>query len=387
MNNMKEELLQTEISEISPYSQINKAFRHVYGEKAAAVIATLVYKYTYWSNKKYLKPFKTKEGGHTFYGFYISKLDISIDSGVTISMLEKKDNSNPLVLLEELKVIKRMHSSKSNKADTIVIFKENLKIIVKQAAEIFDKEMELLNNLSRTKQRNFLKALNSKLSREEVYEKFEADNEIKIDVMDTLFNRSPDNKNANSPKEKLVSPKEKIASSKEKIVSSNGGVTKNKKKTKKSSEKRKQTDQIKTDNEITDGFNFSILQKALQDYTWRNIIEEDVHYILKNLIPNGKASHWQMSQDDRSYIKINLHSVNPGNIVAALDYIKSSIEKISSGKKDMRFGSILGGLYEKVINAQVGFDSSAGVILSEKEMTKVYNMIPETVDLPILQDL
>ena len=78
-------------------------------------LLTLIYKYEYWGTADKLVKVKTKGGG-ILHKFFISKLDIALDSGVSISMLEKKDQKNPLILLEKLgliKIIKRTMLTKS----------------------------------------------------------------------------------------------------------------------------------------------------------------------------------------------------------------------------------------------------------------------------------
>ena len=89
--------------------------------------------------------------------------------------------------------------------------------------------------------------------------------------------------------------------------------------------------------------------------------------MLKKYIPGGYGLGWKMSYEDESYIRMNLYSLDPGCLDATLDYIETNVQRMVSGDRKMRFGSILAGINIKVKEAGVGYDDSRLPQLTEKE--------------------
>jgi hypothetical protein len=178
---MNDKNFQQQVNDLAPYSQINKAFRHAYGVNAAAVLATLIYKYTYWGEKNELIPIKTKSG-NTLHYFYISKLDISLDSGASMSSLEKDNENNPLNILEQLKLVQKTSLNKANKADRFVLYPNRIKAEISRVSKLFKEDMEMIKKLPRKYKRDFYKALRGKRTRDEVYNKF--NKKIEVDEVD-----------------------------------------------------------------------------------------------------------------------------------------------------------------------------------------------------------
>ena len=137
---MKNKTFQQQINDVSPYSQINKAFRYAYGSPAAAVLATLIYKYTYWEQNKGLIPINTVNG-NTIKHFHISKLDISVNSDVSFSSLEKDTEYNPLKILEHLKLIKIISIKKANKSDRFVLYPNRIKAEIERVSKLFEEDI------------------------------------------------------------------------------------------------------------------------------------------------------------------------------------------------------------------------------------------------------
>lgn len=90
--------------------------------------------------------------------------------------------------------------------------------------------------------------------------------------------------------------------------------------------------------------------------TSNEINEWHVHTVLKNFIPDNIGSNWKMSEQDKGYIKINLKYSDHGFTQAVIDYIELNVERMVSGEREMRFGSILGGIERKVLEAGIGYE-------------------------------
>lgn len=338
MKNMNNKTLKQQVNDISAYSQINKGFRHIYGSPAASVLATLLYKYTYWGDNNGLIEFKTGSG-NTLHHFHISKLDISLDSGVSISSLEKATENNPLTILEHIKIIKIVSAEKANKSDRFILYPNRIKAEIKNVSKLFEEDMEMLKKLPRKDKRDFYKALRGKLTREEVYKKFRG----KIEEFDLL---------GEDFEEIFQNP-----ASNEAENSSNEGRTKNStknntKKTNPSSSKRgviPEINQQTTHEELKEGIQF---------YNLKEINTQQMFLLLTRYIPENIGRNWIMSSKDETYIKQNLSPVSREYTTATLEYIDTNIERMSSGERKMRFGSLLAGISRKVIEAGIGVEGA-----------------------------
>lgn len=347
---------QQKINDVSAYSQINKAFRHAYGSPAAAVLSTLIYKYTYWEEKKGLIPFKT-EAGETLHHFHISKLDISSDSGVSISSLEKDTENNPLKILQHLKLIKIISPEKANKSDRFVLYPNRIKAEIKRVSGLLEEDYQMMNSLSQKDKRAFHRALKGKLTRDEVYKKF-GDKIEHLDLVGEDFEENFQNPASNEAEN-----------------SSNEGRTKNTTKnstniTNPSSSKRgaipKSNLQTTRDE----------LKEGIQLYNLGEISSQQMFLLLTRYIP-GKAGHnWKMSTDDEGYIKHNLSPVSREYMTATLEYIDTNVERMISGERKMRFGSLLAGIREKVIEAGIGAEMVSSKT-STSENKKMFDTLPD----------
>ena len=353
---MNNKSFQQQVNDISAYSQINKAFRHAYGSQAAAVLATLIYKYTYWEANKGLTPINTVNG-NTLKHFHISKLDISIDSEVSISSLEKDSVNNPLFILESQKLIKIISPEKANKSDRFVLYPNRIKEEIKRVSKLLEDDMEMLKKLPRKEKRAFYKALRGKLTRAEVYEKYIG----KTEDLDLDFEDYEEN---------VQHP-----ASNEVENSSIEGRTKNSTKnatniTNPSSSKRgaiPKSNQQTTREELEEG---------IQLYSLKKITTQQMYVLLTRYIPNKVGYTWKMSPEDETYIKYNLSGATAEYIYATIEYIDTNVERMITGDRKMRFGSLLAGILEKVIEAGIGAEPEHRT-LSKAEYKKMLEEIPE----------
>jgi hypothetical protein len=335
---MKNKNFQQQINDISAYSQINKAFRHIYGSPAASVLATLIYKYTYWGENNGLIALKT-ETGNTLHHFHISKLDISLDSGVSISSLEKDTDNNPLRILEGIQILKIISPEKANKSDRFVLYPNRIKAEIERVSKLLKEDHEIMKTLSQKDKRDFHKALKGKLPREEVYKKFRGKIE-EFDLLGEDFGEISQNPASNEAEN-----------------SSNEGRTKNTsknntKKTNPSSSKRgviPKSNQQTTREELKDG---------IQLYNLKVITTQQMFLLLTRYIPENKGRNWILSSEDETYIKQNLSPVTREYMTATLEYIDTNIERMRSGERLMRFGSLLAGIFIKVIEAGIGIEGA-----------------------------
>lgn len=356
---MKNLTFRQQVNNISSYSQINKSFRHVHGIKAAAVLSTLLYKYDYWEREKGLKPITTRNGNTLWY-FHISKLDLAIDSGVSISALDKNLEIDPLTKLEELKMIKRIKVKGYNKSDRFILYQNSIINEVKKAKNLFDEDMAMIKELPRQHQRTFYKALNGKQDRKEVYKKFKAYIEYEeIDDVDcpSLEETSTPNEENSAPIEAVISPDEGRTKNNTKNIQENQPKMTNTRFSNEDLEFKLNDNDLKfeklaKDKKITP----ENLKNVIIDYVEGNISEWHVHTILKNYIPDNAGSKWEMSPEDKEYIKVNLDSRDLGNLYGSLEYIETNIQSMISGKRTMRFGSILAGIREKVLEAGIDYE-------------------------------
>jgi len=366
---MNDKNFQQQVNDLAPYSQINKAFRHTYGVNAAAVLATLIYKYTYWGKNNKLIPTKTKSG-NTLHYFYISKLDISIDSRASISSLEKDNKNNPLNILEELKLIERKGLYKANKADRFVLFPNRIKAEISRVSKLFKEDLEMKKKLSPKYQRDFFKALRGKMTRDEVYAKFEEKiegDELNLDDFEDVWENPASIEARNS---------------------SNEGRTKN---STKNINKNNTNFTNPSSSNRADSFEYATntispekLKYGLIDFGAKDIDEQEIFNLLINYFPDQKAAHWVMSKKDKNYIEHNIKCMTPEYVNATIDYIDINIERMIEGPRDMRFGSLLAGIYEKVFNASIGVEP---IKLNDVQYQKSINNEPEEQSFDFVDDL
>jgi len=362
---MNDKNFQQQVNNISAYSQINKAFRHAYGERSAAVLATLIYKYTNWEKEGELTPIKTKSG-NTLHYFYISKLDISLDSGASISSLEKDNKNNPLNVLEGLELIEKRGLNKSNKADRFVLFPNRIKAEISRVSKLFDEDMEMKKRLPRKYQRDFFKALRGKQTRDEVYSKFnkklEVD-ELEFDDIEDIF-------------ENLGSIGAENSSNEGRTKNSTKNTTKF---TNPSSSNRADSFEYATNTTSPEKLKYGLI-----DFGAKDIDEQEIFNLLINYIPDKKATHWKMSKKDKVYMEHNIKCMTPEYVNATIDYIDINIERMNDGDRDMRFGSLLAGIYEKVFNAGIGVEP---IKSNKEEQLKIINNEPFEQEFDILDAL
>ena len=353
---MKNKTFQQQINDISPYSQINKAFRHAYGSQAAAVLATLIYKYTYWEANNGLLPISTVNC-NTLRHFHISKFDISIDSEVAISSLEKNSENNPLFILERLKLIKIISPEKANKSDRFLLYPVRIKAEIIRVSKLLEEDMEMIKELPRKDKRVFYKALRGKLTREEVYEKFS----VQIEDFDLDFEDFEEN--VQHPTSNEV----ENSSFEGRTKNSTKKITKN---TNPSSSKRGAVPKINQQTTREE------LEEGLQSYILKEINNQQIFQLLVRCIPNKLGYTWKMSPEDETYIKYNLSGATAENIYATIEYIDTNVERMINGDRKMRFGSMLAGIKEKVIEAGIGAEPEYS-ISSKAEHKKMLQEMPD----------
>ena len=361
---MNNKTFQQQVNDISPYSQVNKAFRHVYGSAAAAVLSTLIYKYTYWKQNNGLTTVKTPKG-KTLYKFYISKIDISIDSGVSISSLENNSKNNPLNILEHLKLVEKISSKINRKSDGFVLFPKRIMIVIKKATELFKEDLEMCKKLSPGLKRNFYKALRSKQTRSEVYDKFKLeidDHELAVDDLEDI-SENPVSIEINTPP--------------------NEGITKNTNKEQKQEHEKKtnsdKMNQVKTPKgkqQVT----VEELKEGIRLYHSGEIDAQQIFNLLILYMQKRKDVRWSMSAQDEKYIKYNLKCVEPEYMNATIEYIDTNIKRITNGERDMRFGSILAGIFEKVIEAGIGYEDMEPA-MSPSKYKKMLDKLPKEINI------
>lgn len=394
----EEETLQVKVNNISEYLQVNKAFRHIHGVPAALVLGTFLHKYRYFDEMDMIKPIKTKNGNVLYY-FHLSKFDLSLDSGVSISMLEKENNSNPLIILKNLKMIEIIHSKKANYSDNFVLFPNRIINEVEKASKLFNEDKAMNKLLPRTQKRNFLKALNGKLTRDEVYAKFK--DYLDSEYVELDFDDNPSISGIPVSVEEISSPSEEIASSSGEIVSSSEGITKNttnniSKKSKKrktntnSLEKGSEKDvysreKIRYYNNLIKGKKITneIVAEGIMDYGKGKVKELTIHSLLKNIVPKKAGAHWKMSEEDAGYIKRNLSSIYQAYIQITLDQIEGNIQNMTIKVRKMRFGSILVGIHE-MLEREGMYDNNEN---SNVENDKPYSEMPEEEEFDFIDDL
>jgi hypothetical protein len=115
------------------------------------------------------------------------------------------------------------------------------------------------------------------------------------------------------------------------------------------------------------------LKYGLIDYGVKDIDTLEIFDLLVNYIPDKKASHWKMSKKDKDYIEHNIRSVTPEYVSATIDYIDTNIDRMNDGERDMRFGSLLAGINEKVFNAGIGVEP---IKSSKEDHLKILNSEP-----------
>ncbi|MFT7385516.1 MAG: hypothetical protein ACI82E_000267 [Nonlabens sp.] len=355
---MNNKSFQQQVNDISAYSQINKAFRHAYGSPTAAVLATLIYKYNYWEANKGLLPISTVNGS-TLKHFHISKLDISIDSDVSISSLEKNSENNPLFILERLKLIQIITPEKANKSDRFILYPNRIKAEIIRVSKLLDEDMEMIKELPRKDKRVFYKALRGKLTREEVYEKFS----MKLEDFD--LNLEDFEENSQHP------------ASNEADNSSNEGRTKNSTKniTKNTNPSSSKRGAIPMSNQQTTS---EELEEGLQLYYLKEITTQQMFGLLTRYIPNKVGYTWNMSPEDESYIKHNLSGVSSEYMDATIEYIDTNVARMISGDRKMRFGSMLAGILVKVVEAGIGAEPEYS-ISSKAEHKKMIGEAPDEI--------
>lgn len=355
---MKTISIQEKLSEISMYSQVNKPFRHAYGASAAAIFSTLVYKYDFWGKEEKLEEIKTKKGS-ILHKFYISRVDLAFEAGVSFSMLEKTTESNPLVLLENLGYIKRLKRVNINKCDYYVLFPNKIIREIKRITKMYNEDRELLKNLSSTDKIKFYKALRGNQTREETYDKFEYLNnneELEIEDLENLENNNPSVEELLITKEESTCTEESITNKESKKKSTS------KKKTYPSSiSATKENESFKDNNTFNydeifknKDITIELVGKGITAYMDGAIETRQLHEILKNYIPDGKGSHWKMSDKDRGYIFHNLSETEPEYLDAVLEEIEKNVEEMMRGERQMRFGSMLAKIYERLIMSDKG---------------------------------
>lgn len=363
---MNNKSFQQQVNDISPYSQINKAFRHAYGSQAAAVLATLIYKYTYWEANKGLLPISTVNG-NTLKHFHISKLDISIDSDVSISSLEKNTDNNPLLILENLKLIKIISPDKVNKSDRFVLYPNRVKAEIVRVSKLQEENMEMIKKIPRKDKRAFLKALRGKLTREEVYKKFS----VKIEEIDLHLEDFEEN---------FQHPASNEAGN-----SSIEGRTKNSKKNKTNG-----TNPSFSKREVVPKNNQQTtreeLEKGIELFNLNYINTRQMFVLLTRYIPNKVGYTWNMSTEDERYITYNLSGATSEYIYATIEYIDTNVERMITGDRKMRFGSILAGIKEKVIEAGIGAEPEYS-ISSKADDKKMIDKEPNEIHLDFLNQL
>lgn len=352
---MKNQSIQEKLSEISSYSQVNKPFLHAYGTPAAVVLSILLYKYDFWNKEGRLEEIKTKKG-NILYKFYISRIDLAFESGISFSMLEKMNESNPLIILENLGFIKRLKRSKINNADYYVLYPSRIISEITKLTKLYNEDRELIKNLSSSNKIKFYKALRGKKTRAEVYNNFEyLDNDEELEIEDCEI--------------KYPSVEEFLASEGESTCTLEGIIKKNsksdiisKKKTNplQISEKvEKESTYDFCNNNYNERFKdkditIELVGQGISAYMNAQISTLHIHEILKNYIPEGKGSHWKMSDQDRGYIFHNLSEVEPEYLDAVLLEIEKNVGEMINDKRKMRFGSMLAKIYERLITSDKG---------------------------------
>lgn len=382
---MKITSIREELSEVSMYSQVNKPFRHAYGASAAAVLETLLYKYEYWGTIGKLVEVNTKGGG-ILHKFFVSKLDIALDSGVSISMLEKKDEKNPLILLENLGLIKIIKRTKLTKSNNYVLYPKRILNKIKTLTQNYNEDMAMVKGLYQPFKIKFIKALKGKLSREEVYEKFKVyyeeeellddDQPLKIKNSTPIEIPPPLNKDKYPPIEGISNNTIKNKAKK--------GVSKNTEPNPPCPTKN-QVDlfqKLVNEKEIT----IDVVGNGIRAYSSKNITAKELFEILKRFIPDKQGLKWKMNEDDESYIKQNLNGMEDEYLRATLIYIENNIKKMINGKRKMRFGSMLAGIRERIIEAGIGWEDLRPK-MSKKEYIKMINELPECENFDYLDDI
>ena len=371
---MSKNTFQQQVNDISPYAQINKAFRHAYGSPAAAVLSTLVYKYTYWDQNNGLVKIKSNSDTQ-LYHFYISKLDISLDSGVSISSLEKDTKHNPINILEDLKLIKKLSSKKARESDRFVLYPGRIINLIKKTSKHLKQDMEMYKKLSKSYGREFYKALRGKRTREEVY----AEYKLEIDDYEFSLDDLEDNSDNSASLETINSSSEGT----NKKVTNN--ITENPtenitektkpasfKQTVKSSRKQQTTSEE--------------LKEGIKLYNLGEKDAQQLFNLLAMYIPERAGFNWSMSLEDKVYIKRNLGGVEPETMTATIDYINTNIKRMKDGTRDMRFGSLLAGISERIIEGGVGVED-IDPPLSKSEHKKILDNMTEEQDIKFKQFL
>lgn len=365
---MEKRNFQQQVNDISSYVQINKAFRHVYGSAAAAVLSSLINKYTFYKEKQLLKSIKTKSGKKHSY-FFISKSDLALDCGISISSLEKNNNNNPLTILENLGLIFKI-KQKKNHADSFILFPTRIKNEIIKTTTILKKDEEMINSLPRKDRRAFQKALKGKLTRGEIYSKYEPkiESDVEIDIDIEEFETSEEDKNS----------------------SFEGILRKYKEISIKKSTKSLKIEPIKSASQFE--VSKDLLEETIDAYSKDKINSHHMFTTLVNYIPNNVGFNWQMSDLDETYIKKNLSSAEPPNIDAIIDYIDINIQRMLKNEREMRFGSLLAGIFEKVIESGVEYNfsksPSAKYTTKEyKEMLKQFDEEDEKIDYSFLDEV
>lgn len=118
------------------------------------------------------------------------------------------------------------------------------------------------------------------------------------------------------------------------------------------------------------------LKEGIQLYNLGEISSQQMFLLLTRYIP-GKAGHnWKMSTDDEGYIKHNLSPVSREYMTATLEYIDTNVERMISGERKMRFGSLLAGIREKAIEAGIGAEMVSSKT-STSENKKMFDTLPD----------
>jgi hypothetical protein len=80
--------------------------------------------------------------------------------------------------------------------------------------------------------------------------------------------------------------------------------------------------------------------------------------LLTRYIPENMGRNWILSSEDEKYIKQNLSPVSKEYMTATLEYIDINIQRMINGERLIRFGSLLAGIFIKVIEAGIGVEGA-----------------------------
>jgi hypothetical protein len=217
--------------------------------------------------------------------------------------------------------------------------------------------MAMLKKLPRKEKRAFYKALRGKLTRAEVYEKYSGkmeDFDLDLEDYEENVQHPASNEVENSSTEGRTENSTKNATNITNPSSSKRGAI-------------PKSNQQTTREELEEG---------IQLYNVKEINNQQIFLLLTRYIPEKVGFNWKMSPEDENYIKHNLFGVTSEYMTATLEYIDINIKRMISGDRKMRFGSLLAGILEKVIEAGIGAEPEQST-LRKAEYKKMLNEIPE----------